>query len=205
MDLLHFGPPGAGKGTQAKRLVEELGYMQLATGDMMRAERSSGSELEKKFDEFMSKGLLVPDELVFELLEKGLADPAAKEGVIFDGFPRTIPQAKVLDEVLTRHGRSIHKVVSMEVPLSDILDRVGGRRVCQSCGQVYHVRYNPPPSDGRCGACGGSSVIQRKDDAEDVVTKRYEEYKTKTEPMLGYYQAKGLVASVNGVGPLDEV
>ncbi len=204
MDLILFGPAGAGKGTQAKFLVERFALPQVSTGDMMRAERASGSELGHKFDEYMSKGLLVPDELVFELLEKGL-DAAGSKGVIFDGFPRTVPQAKVLDEVLAKRGRKMDHVVSMEVPLSDIVDRITGRRTCQGCGQVYHVRYNPPPADGKCASCGGSELIQRKDDTEEVVTRRFEEYKAKTEPVLGYYQAKGLATSIEGVGDLDEV
>jgi len=204
MDLVLFGPPGAGKGTQAKTLVERRSMVQLSTGDLMRAERSSGTELGKRFDEYMSAGKLVPDSMVLELVEKAVANAGAKP-TIFDGFPRTIPQAEALDALLAKLGRKISRVVAMEVPLDNIVDRVAGRRVCQDCGQVYHVRYNPPPSDGTCGSCGGSKVLQRKDDDESVVTKRYQEYKSYTEPVLGYYQQKGIATTIEGVGPLEEV
>lgn len=205
MDIVLFGPPGAGKGTQAKLLIESLEIPQISTGDMMRAERKSGSELGKKFDEYMSEGKLVPDGLVLDLIEKRLQEPDAQRGAIFDGFPRTTAQAAALDEMLARLGRRIEKVVSIEVPLEDILDRVTGRRVCLDCGQTYHVRYSAPPADGLCSSCGGSNVVQRKDDEESVVRTRYDDYKAKTEPVLAYYLPKGIVTSVNGVGSLEEV
>jgi adenylate kinase len=205
MDLVLFGPPGAGKGTQAKRLVETLGIPQISTGDIMRAERASGSDLGKKFDEYMSAGKLVPDDLVLALLEKRLSAPDAKNGAIFDGYPRTRAQAESLDAVLSKLGRKIERVVSLEVVLDVIVDRVTGRRVCQDCGQTYHVRYTPPPSSGKCHSCGGTRIVQRKDDTEEVVRKRYEEYQAKTAPVLDYYGEKGLVATVDGVGPLDDV
>lgn len=203
-ELVLFGPPGAGKGTQAKRLVDDFGYYQLSTGDMMRAERKSGSELGKKFDEYMSQGQLVPIELVLDLVEQGIA-AAGDKAVLFDGFPRSVPQAEALDARLEKLGRKIGHVVSMEVALEDILDRVAGRRVCEECGQTYHVRYDAPPSDGTCRACGQKRVIQRKDDSEEVVSRRYAEYKSTTEPVLPYYRAKGLVTAINGLGTLDEV
>jgi adenylate kinase len=205
MDLVLFGPPGAGKGTQAKRLVETLDIPQISTGDIMRAERASGSDLGKKFDEYMSAGKLVPDDLVLALLEKRLSAPDAKNGAIFDGYPRTRAQAESLDAVLSKLGRKIERVVSLEVALDVIVDRVTGRRVCQDCGQTYHVRYTPPPSSGKCHSCGATRIVQRKDDTEEVVRKRYEEYQAKTAPVLDYYEEKGLVATVDGVGPLDDV
>ncbi len=203
MDMILFGPPGAGKGTQAKRLTEILQIPQISTGDMMRAERQSGSELGKKFDEYMSQGLLVPDELVLELLGKRLSQPDAGKGAIFDGYPRTVPQAESLDELLTKSGRKIAMVVSMEVSLQEMIDRIVERRMCQSCGQIFHLRYNPPPSAEAC-SCGGK-LAQRKDDTEEVVRKRNQEYLDKTAPLLEYYGAKGLVKAVDGVGSLDEV
>lgn len=204
MDLVLFGPPGAGKGTQAQRIKADLGIPQISTGDMMRAERASGSDLGKKFDEYMSQGALVPDELVAELIEKRLKQDDAKNGAIFDGYPRTVDQAKTLDSVLSKLGRSLDKVVALEVPLEDLIERITGRRVCGACGHVYHVRYNPPPSGGRCGECGGE-LVQRKDDTEEVVRKRDQEYKAKTEPVLDYYRERDLVESVSGVGSLDEI
>jgi adenylate kinase len=205
MDLVLFGPPGAGKGTQAKLLVDSLAIPQISTGDMMRAERASGSDLGKQFDEYMSAGKLVPDDLVLALLEKRLLADDAKNGAIFDGYPRTGPQAQALDAMLAKLGRTIGRVVSMEVPLDHIVERVVGRRVCLDCGQTYHVRYTPPPSSGKCQSCGGTRIVQRKDDTEEVVRKRYEEYQAKTAPVLDYYEERSLVAKVDGVGSLEEV
>ena len=205
MDLVLFGPPGAGKGTQAKRLVEILGLPQISTGDMMRAERASGSDLGRQFDEYMVKGLLVPDNLVRDLIASRLRADDAKNGAIFDGYPRTTGQAELLDGLLAELGRKIDKVAALEVPLPEMIDRAVGRRVCEACGQTYHLRYNPPPSTGRCGSCSSDRLIQRKDDTEEVVRKRFEEYKSKTEPLLAYYGEKGLVATADGVGSLDEV
>ncbi|MGB5810182.1 MAG: adenylate kinase [Polyangiales bacterium] len=205
MDLLLFGPPGAGKGTQAKFLIELLGIPQISTGDMMRAERKSGSDLGKKFDEYMSAGALVPDSLVLDLMRKRLSQEDAKNGAIFDGYPRTVAQAESLDGVLDDLNRRIDRVVSLEVALGDIVDRVTGRRVCVNCGQTYHVRYSPPPENGECVACGEPKIVQRSDDTEEVVRTRYEEYKAKTEPVLAHYETKGVVKTVEGVGSLDEI
>jgi len=204
MDIILFGPPGAGKGTQAKRLTGALNLPQISTGDMMRAERASGSDLGKQFDDYMSKGLLVPDELVLALFGKRLAQPDAAKGAILDGFPRTVAQAEALDTLLESLGRRIDTVVSMEVSLDEMIERVVLRRTCEGCGQIYHLRYNPPPSQGACGKCGGK-LVQRADDTEEVVRKRYEEYLTKTAPILEHYRKKGVVKSVDGLGGLDEV
>ncbi|MEZ4286659.1 MAG: nucleoside monophosphate kinase [Polyangiales bacterium] len=165
MDIVLFGPPGAGKGTQAKYLVELLQIPQISTGDMMRAERKSGSDLGKKFDEYMSTGALVPDQLVLDLVEKRLRESDAKNGAIFDGYPRTEAQAKALDAMLQRLGRAINVVVSLEVSLAAIIDRVTGRRVCSACGQTYHIRYSPPPQNGVCSRCGEDKIVQRSDDS----------------------------------------
>jgi adenylate kinase len=199
MDLVLFGPPGAGKGTQAKRLVELLKVPQISTGDMMRAERASGSELGKRFDHFMSQGLLVPDELVLELIQQRLGQADTAQGAIFDGYPRTVAQAEAFDAMLAKLGRKIEKVVSMEVPLAEMIERAVGRRIHEPTGRIYHLRYDPPPP----GLEG--SLVQRKDDTEEVVRKRFTEYEDKTRPVLGYYTARNLVGAVNGVGSLDEV
>jgi len=203
-NIILFGPPGAGKGTQAKRLTSALGVPQISTGDLMRAERGSGSELGKQFDHYMSQGLLVPDELTLTLLKKRLTAPDAQNGAIFDGYPRTVPQALALDALLAEQGRKIDVVVSMEVPLEEMIERVVLRRTCESCGQIYHLRYNPPPSQGACGVCGGK-LVQRKDDTEEVVRTRNEEYLAKTAPILGHYSPQGIVKAVSGIGSLDEV
>lgn len=199
MDVVLFGPPGAGKGTQAKRVVDLLGVPQISTGDIMRAERAAGTELGKRFDDFMSKGKLVPDEMVLELLRKRLSEDDAKGGAIFDGYPRTVAQGEALDALLDEAGRRIEAVVALEVPLSDLIDRIVDRRTDEATGQIYHLRYNPPP------AGFGGTLVQRKDDTEEVVRTRYEEYQTKTAPLLGYYGKKGLVRPISGVGSLDDV
>lgn len=199
MDLVLFGPPGAGKGTQSKRLVDLLKVPQVSTGDIMRAERASGSELGQRFDHFMSQGLLVPDELVLELIEQRLTQADCENGAIFDGYPRTVAQAQAFDVTLQKLGRKIDRVVSIEVPLAEMVERAVGRRIHEETGRIYHLRYDPPPP----GLQG--KLVQRKDDTEEVVQKRFAEYEEKTRPVLGYYQARGLVAPVDGVGTLDEV
>jgi adenylate kinase len=204
MDIILFGPPGAGKGTQAKRLTESLKIPQISTGDMMRAERAAGTELGKKFDSYMSQGLLVPDALVLELFEKRLRQPDARNGAILDGYPRTVAQAKALDTLLELLGRRIDSVVSIEVSLDEMIERIVHRRTCERCGQIYHLRYNPPPSPDACGNCGGK-LVQRADDTEEVVRKRYQEYLEKTAPILEHYKKKGVVKTVDGLGPLEEV
>jgi len=194
-----FGPPGAGKGTQAKRLQERLSVPQISTGDIMRAERKSGSELGQRFDSYMSQGKLVPDELVIELLENRLRQPDAANGAIFDGFPRTVPQAEALDRLLESMNRRIFKVLALKVPLEKIVDRVTGRRLCQETGQVFHVSYDPPPPGFE------GTLVQRQDDTEEVVRRRHEVYLKDTAPLLEFYEKRSIVESVDGVGELDEV
>lgn len=197
MDIILFGPPGAGKGTQAKRLVELLGIPQISTGDLMRAEAKSGSELGRELQSYMSKGELAPDSLTIQVFKARLEQDDAKNGAIFDGFPRTIAQAEALEGLLAELGRKVDKVVVIDVPDSEIVGRITGRRSDPATGQVYHITYNPPPP--------GVEVVQRKDDTEEVVTNRLATYKAQTEPVLAYYDKKGVVVRVDGVGSLDEV
>ena len=206
MDIILFGPPGAGKGTQSKFLQHEMSIPQISTGDMMRAERKTGSELGQEFDQYMSKGLLVPDQLVIRLLERRLQADDARVGAIFDGYPRTLAQASSLDSVLSGLSRQIDLVLSLEVPSSMIVDRISGRRVCLDCGQAYHVRYSPPPSTGQCGSCGGSRLAQRSDDTEEVVRTRHLAYLADTMPILGHYGMRpGVVVPIDGTGTVQEV
>ena len=205
MDIILFGPPGAGKGTQAKILVETLAIPQISTGDMMRAERKSGSELGKKFEGFMTQGLLVPDELVLELFAQRLQKPDAAEGAIFDGFPRTVAQATALDATLAKLGRKVDHVVALQVPVESVVDRITGRRVCLTCGQTYHLRYSPPPPSGNCVDCGGTDIVQRKDDTEEKVRTRNAAYHENTLPILAHYEPTGAVAKVDGMGTVEEI
>lgn len=205
MDLILFGPAGAGKGTQAKFLVDRFQLPQVSTGEMMRAERKSGSELGQRFDSFMTKGLLVPDELVIELLAQRIAQPDAAKGVIFDGFPRTVGQAVALDAMLAKVGRKIDRVIALDVPVEMIVDRITGRRTCQACGHIYHVRYNPPPATGRCASCGSDQLVQRDDDREDKVRQRNAEYLANTVPVLAHYEKQGVVSKLDGTGTVEEV
>lgn len=205
MDLILFGPPGAGKGTQAKILVEKLGIPQISTGDMMRAERASGSELGTKFAHYMTQGLLVPDALVLELFAQRLEKPDAKEGAIFDGFPRTVEQAEALDAILAKLGRAVDHVIALRVPVEAIVERIVGRRVCLSCGQVYHMRYSPPPPSGQCVSCGGTDIVARKDDTEEKVRTRFAAYEENTFPILAHYEPTGVVAEVDGLGEVEDI
>jgi adenylate kinase len=205
VDLVLFGPPGAGKGTQAKFLVDKLGIPQISTGDMMRTERKSGSALGQRFDSFMTKGLLVPDDLVIELLEKRLSDPDAAKGAVFDGFPRTVAQAEALQAMLGRHGRKIDLVLAVEIPEDLVVDRISGRRSCEQCGHVYHVRYNPPPPSGRCERCGSDRIVLRDDDREEKVRRRNAEYLEKTLPLLAHFEKLGVVKKIDGAGSVEEV
>ncbi len=197
MDLILFGAPGAGKGTQAKRLVQLLGVPQISTGDLMRAEAKSGSDLGRELQSYMSKGALVPDSLTIQLFRARLEQSDAKNGAIFDGFPRTLAQAEALEALLSGLHRQVDKVIVIEVPDSEIVGRITGRRTDPATGQVYHISYNPPPP--------GVEVVQRKDDTEEVVTNRLATYKAQTEPVLAHYDKKGVVVRVDGVGSLDEV
>ena len=205
MDLILFGPPGAGKGTQAKILVETLGIPQISTGDMMRSERASGSDLGQKFDSYMKDGKLVPDALVLELFEKRLKQSDASDGAIFDGFPRTVAQAEALDSTLSKLGRSVDHVVALEVDEDTIFDRITGRRTCLSSGHAYHMRYSPPPPSGECVECGSSEIVQRKDDTEEKVRTRFAAYQSDTLPILEHYEPKGVVAKIDGEGSVEDI
>ncbi|MDO9020301.1 MAG: adenylate kinase [Deltaproteobacteria bacterium] len=203
MDVVFIGPPGAGKGTQAQRLCAKLGVPQIATGDMLRAARKAGTELGRKADEFMKLGALVPDEVVIGLVEERVQEPDAAPGFVLDGFPRTVPQAEILDKILAKLGRAIAHVVLLEVPDALILERITGRRVGETTGRIYHLKYDPPPSPDR--GEGGERLLLREDDREDVVRPRLVNYSALTAPLVAWYGNKGLLRRVDGVGAVDDV
>lgn len=202
-NLIFIGPPGAGKGTQAKRLCEKLGVPQVSTGDMLREARAAGSELGKKADEFMAAGKLVPDELVIDLVDERLRRADAANGFVLDGFPRTVAQAENLDRLLKKLGRKLEHVVLLDVPDTLIVDRITNRRTGETTGRIYNLKYDPPPFPDR--GEGGERLIQRNDDREDVVKARLAAYAAQTAPLIAYYADKGLLRRVGGVGSLDEV
>ena len=203
MRLLILGPPGAGKGTQATRIAEHYGIPAISTGDIFRSHIKAGTELGRKADEFMSAGALVPDEVVIGLVEERVQQADALGGFVLDGFPRIVPQAENLDKILGRLGRSIAHVVLLEVPDALILERITGRRVGETTGRIYHLKYDPPPSPDR--GEGGERLLLRDDDREDVVRPRLVNYSALTAPLVAWYGNKGLLRRVDGVGAVDDV
>ncbi len=204
MRLIFFGPPGAGKGTQAQRLIADRGIPQISTGDLLRANRAQKTDLGVQAQKFMDQGLLVPDELVIGMVDARLGESDCDGGYVLDGFPRTVPQAVALDSLLSRRGATIDKVLVLVVPDELIVDRIVGRRSCKNCGAVYHTSFSPPATEGVCDACG-DPLSQRMDDTEEKVRVRLNEYAHNTAPVADYYQQRGLVAEVDGVGDIDAI
>ncbi|HEV8324406.1 MAG TPA: adenylate kinase [Myxococcota bacterium] len=202
-DVVMLGPPGAGKGTQAVRLAAALGVPHVSTGDMLRSAVRAGTPLGLEAKSYMGPGGLVPDELVIGIALDRIAQPDAAGGFIFDGFPRTIPQAEALDARLAAAGRRITHVLNLEVPEEDVVRRISGRRSC-ACGATYHVDFAPPRQDGVCDK-DGRALIQREDDAPAAVRKRMQEYRAQTEPLVGYYRRAGVLRSVDGTNSMDVV
>ena len=203
-NLILLGPPGAGKGTQAKRLVEQRGMTQLSTGDMLREAKASGSDMGRRVAEVMAQGLLVTDEIVIGLIREHLTGPAGG-GFIFDGFPRTLAQADALGELLREVGQSLDAVIEMQVVDAALVARIAGRYTCGACGAVYHDTLHPPAVQGVCDACGAQAMQRRADDTEDALRTRLFEYYKKTSPLIGYYYAKGDLVPVDGMGEVEEV
>ena len=203
MNLVFIGPPGAGKGTQAKRLTARFGIPQLSTGDILRKAVADGTALGKQAKALMDAGKLVPDAIVNGIVDEALASPVAAKGFLLDGFPRTVPQAKALDEMLARRGKKIDHVLSLEVPTDVLVDRLSGRQTCPKC-QTPYGKDTPPKRAGICDK-DGEKLIVRPDDMPDRIRQRMLEYESKTALLTGYYTARSVVRTVDGVGTVDEV
>jgi len=204
MNIILLGPPGAGKGTQAHFLVEERNMIQLSTGDMLREAKDSGTEMGKVVADVMARGDLVTDEIVIGLIREKLQGDRAG-GFIFDGFPRTLPQADALGTLLDEFGQTLDAVVEMQVDDDALVQRITARSTCGGCGNVFNDITKPWPVDGKCENCGSTEVKRRADDNEESLKNRLMEYYKKTSPLIGYYYAKGMLRSVNGLGEIDEV
>ena len=204
MKIIMLGAPGAGKGTQAKMIADKYGVPHVSTGDIFRANIKNGTELGKKAKTYMDQGLLVPDELTVKILLDRVSQPDCKNGYVLDGFPRTIPQAEVLDKALAELGESIDYAIDVDVPDENIVKRMSGRRACVGCGATYHIVYNPTKVEGKCDACG-ADLILRDDDKPETVEKRLNVYHEQTQPLIDYYKAKGILKEVDGTVDMKDV
>ena len=204
MRLILLGPPGAGKGTQAKRVIEEFDIPHISTGDIFRKNIKEKTELGQKVEGLLAQGKLVPDELTIEIVWDILDQEDCKNGFLLDGFPRTIPQAEALDEGLAKRGLKLDRVLNIDVDKDSLVKRLSGRRVCPSCGASYHIDNNPTKVDGICDACQ-TPVIQREDDKEETVLDRIKVYDSQTKPLVDFYNKQDLVFTVDGTLPIDEI
>jgi adenylate kinase len=204
MIILLLGAPGSGKGTQSKSLINEFKIPQLSTGDMLREAVKNSTELGKKASEYMSKGELVPDSLVLGLIEDRIKRSDCSNGFILDGFPRNISQADSLKDILIKQNKTINKVISIDVPESELVIRLTGRRTCKNCGTGFHVKYQPSKKEGVCDKCSGT-LIQRADDVEKVIRDRFTVYKMQTQPLIEYYTKQGILKTFDGLGDPDAI
>ena len=204
MKIIMLGAPGAGKGTQAKMIAKEYGIPHISTGDIFRANIKEGTDLGKEAKTYMDAGQLVPDELTVRILLDRVAKDDCKEGYVLDGFPRTIPQAEVLDEALTKLGDKIDFAIDVDVPDENIVRRMGGRRACVTCGATYHIEHVPPKKEGICDTCG-SELILRDDDKPETVSNRLKVYHDQTQPLIDFYTKKGVLKSVDGTIDMMDV
>ncbi|MFZ5875116.1 MAG: adenylate kinase [Nitrospirota bacterium] len=204
MRIVFIGPPGVGKGTQAQRLAAAKGIAKISTGDVLREAVRNGTPLGKKAKAFMDSGALVPDALVIDMLAERLKADDTKPGYLLDGFPRTLPQAEALEKMLASRGERLDRAVAFEAAADVIVSRLSGRRSCPACGKVYHVTNDPSPRGTKCGACG-AELIQRDDDREETIRKRLTVYERETAPVLSYYQGRGLLTTLDGTAPIDQV
>lgn len=210
MNLILLGPPGAGKGTQAKRLEQTHGLVQLATGDMLRAVSASGTVLGRRVKAIMDAGHLVPDDIIIEMIAERIVQPDCapqgdRGGFILDGFPRTVPQAEALDAMLAERGQKLDRVILMEVDEPALIDRLSGRFSCANCGASYHERYRRPRVEGVCDICGSTNLVHRADDRPEALGTRFAAYRNQTAPILPYYRARGILRTVDGMADIDAV
>ncbi len=205
MNLVLLGPPGGGKGTQAKRLMDKYGLVQLSTGDMLRAAVASGSEVGKKAKAVMDAGQLVTDDIVIGIIQDRLKQPDTKSGVIFDGFPRTVAQAEALDAMLKSMNLTMGHAIEIRVPDEFLIERITGRFTCAKCGAGYHDKYQKPKKDGVCDSCGGTEFTRRADDNAETVKKRLDAYHAQTAPLLPYYEKQGILKVVDGTQDIGKV
>lgn len=205
MNIILLGPPGAGKGTQASMLQDELKVAKLSTGDMLRATVASGSPLGVQLQEVMSAGKLVPDEIMIDLIRRRIREQDCAHGFILDGFPRTLAQAEALDVMLRDEGRTLDAVIELGVDDAVLVKRISGRFACASCGEGYHEMFKRPKAENVCDQCGGREFSRRADDAEETVAKRLVAYHSMTAPLLPYYRARGVLKTVDGMAPIDDV
>lgn len=204
MRIILLGPPGAGKGTQASGIVEKYRVPHISTGDIFRKNIKEGTDLGKKAKEYMDKGLLVPDELVVEIVKSRLLEKDCTEGFLLDGFPRTVVQAEALDKVLCETNMNLDKVINIEVDKNILVSRAIGRRICKECGATFHIEFNSPKTEGKCDVCGGE-LYQRADDNEETVSKRIQVYLDETKPLIDYYSKKGIIFTINGEQDINKV
>jgi adenylate kinase len=196
--------PGAGKGTQAKRICQGYSIPQISTGDILRQAVKDQTELGKKAKDYMDRGLLVPDELIVEIVRERLNEPDCRSGYVLDGFPRTVVQASALEEALKDNSADIDAVLNIEVEEHVVLQRLGGRRTCSDCSMMYHEIFNPPNSAGICDCCGGK-LIRRDDDREETIKKRLDQYRSQTEPLIQYYSEREMLHDISGEGNIDNI
>ena len=204
MKIIMLGAPGAGKGTQAKKIAAKYQIPHISTGDIFRANIKNGTELGKKAKTYMDQGLLVPDELTCDLVVDRIQQPDAANGYVLDGFPRTIPQAEALDKALSANGESVDYAINVEVPDENIINRMSGRRACVGCGATYHIQFNPTKVEGICDACG-EKLILRDDDKPETVKNRLSVYHEQTHPLIDYYKKKGVLHAIDGTLSMETV